>query len=212
LLSLLAEYDLLKKGIVSWWFNQTSRYNTPNTTYKLPKIGIINTAYNDDFPLDELTSNIFLKHQTLFNKNFIHDAIDSEVNNDRWNLNFCKKSFLQITCETTFSYPRPYISEKTIRNFLLKRPFIIVGSPGTIFQLQKLGFKTFNDFWNESYDLDKCHLTRLQKIFKIVKDICSKDIDELQNICYNMSDILEYNANHYITYYANKRLETLFND
>jgi hypothetical protein len=222
LLSLLNDADILDLGIVSWWFAESNLHkNEPLIKQVDPAdhsefqfiTTVPHTRINDLLPLDDRTSQIVTSQYSNFaNSNFAHHEISGKTNDNRWGLDFLQKSFVQVVAETVFNYPRVFFTEKTFRNFLLKRPFIIVGPTHTLDTLHNLGFKTFNDFWDESYDFDEDPLSRIHKIFNLIKDISSKSIDELQDMCNNMSDILEHNANHYINYYADQRINELFND
>jgi len=109
------------------------------------------------------------------------------------------QAFLQIVAETVFHYPNIYVSEKTIKPIIYKRPFVIVGSPGCLANVKSLGFKTFDAYWDESYDTMVDPEKRILAIMEIIKFICKKSIAELQELCYDMKDILEYNFNFYYT-------------
>jgi len=111
-----------------------------------------------------------------------------------------QKSFLYVCTETVFDYPHAYISEKSFKGITAKRPFIILGAPGTLSLLKSYGFKTFSDWWDEDYDLEYSVDLRLIKVYNIVKDICNLPIGQLQNLCDEMSQILEYNFIHYDTF------------
>jgi hypothetical protein len=68
--------------------------------------------------------------------------------------------------------------------------------PGTLKYLHDNGYKTFSDFWDESYDDCTNHEERLYKIFDVIKYIESKSIDELKDIYKDMKSILSYNRKH----------------
>jgi hypothetical protein len=59
-----------------------------------------------------------------------------------------------------------------------------------------LGFKTFDPWLDESYDsvtADKGLLI----IEKEIKRICDMNIDEVDELYWNMKDVLEHNFNHF---------------
>lgn len=111
-----------------------------------------------------------------------------------------QKSFLYVCTETVFDYPHAYISEKSFKGITAKRPFIILGAPGTLSLLKLYGFKTFSDWWDESYDSEDSIDLRLTKVYNIVKEVCELSVDSLQLLCKEMSQTLEYNFNHYDTF------------
>ena len=112
-------------------------------------------------------------------------------------------SFCFIITETTFQKPFPNLSEKTINSVVTKRPFLLVAPPGSLKYFQKLGFKTFDRWWDESYDQEEDHEKRILKILNVIDYIDSLSIGELRIIYDQMRDVLEFNAIH---------LETLKHD
>lgn len=221
LLAAMSELNIINKGITSWMFANSDQnisseinhvgYKDKKTNINLLKIEPF-TRINDHWPLSDYLDKCLTNHITQFDYNYQHKEVTGKPNHNRWDLQFCRKAFLQVVTETVLDYPHVYFTEKTIRNFLLKRPFVIVGAPGTLKILHSLGFKTFNDFWNEDYDNTLDPSQRIHKILKIIEDICSKDITELQSMCYNMREILDYNFKNYTTNYATIRAKSLINE
>jgi hypothetical protein len=109
-----------------------------------------------------------------------------------------QQGFLQIVTETVYDYPAIFYSEKTFKPIVNKRPFVMLGTPGSIKKLQDMGFKTFSNWWNEDYDNIQDPEKRLLSVFEIIKSVYNKSIEELQTLCNDMDDILEYNFNFYI--------------
>ena len=56
-----------------------------------------------------------------------------------------------------------------------------------------MGFKTFDQFWDESYDDCYDHEERMRKILKVIDYVDQKSIEELRLIYEQMTDILEHN-------------------
>jgi len=65
-------------------------------------------------------------------------------------------------------------------------------------ELQKLGFKTFGEFWDESYDQEISFTKRLEKIIDIMKDLANKTHGELLQMTREMCHILEHNYIHMV--------------
>jgi hypothetical protein len=114
--------------------------------------------------------------------------------------------FLQVVTETTYHYPVPFFSEKTTKPILNKRPFVIVGPVGSLANLRMLGFKTFSNFWNEEYDNILDPGNRIMTIFDLIRSICNQSIDELQSLCVEMEDVLNYNFNYYVNDFKKNQL------
>ena len=83
------------------------------------------------------------------------------------------------------------------------KPFIVVGPPKTLAYVQSFGFRTFSEFWDESYDDELDHGERLAKIFAVIDEILRKPISELREIYYQMTPILEHNLDVYNRILAN---------
>ena len=88
------------------------------------------------------------------------------------------------------------ITEKSLRPMWWKKPFIVVGQLNTLKGLQKMGYKTFHPFIDESYDSEEDLNKRFIKIMIEVEKLCNKSLDELQEFNNKIKHILEYNHNH----------------
>jgi hypothetical protein len=128
--------------------------------------------------------------------------------------NTLHKSLFNFVIEGSYDKPIPriyndpagevvHITEKTYRNFIYKKPFIILGQPGQLAFLHKLGYKTFHPIINENYDLNEDSAERFYLVMKEIKRLCSKSRKELIEMFKQVDDILEYNYNLYFS----KRLE-----
>lgn len=107
-----------------------------------------------------------------------------------------KNSFVNLVTETRFTSLSAYVSEKSLKPMYMYRPFILLSSYGTLNLLKKLGFRTFDKWWDESYDLEKNHVKRFEMVYSIVKDILSYDDDKIIKILTEMKPILEHNQKH----------------
>jgi hypothetical protein len=105
------------------------------------------------------------------------------------------KCFCTVITETRYAQPFSNISEKTFYSMLLGRPFILVAPPYSLEYIKKLGFLTFENFWDESYDRIENHSERLHAIFKLINDIDKLSINDLKILLDKMKDILEFNMN-----------------
>tara|TARA_B110000503_G_scaffold70378_1_gene109497 strand:- start:49 stop:1251 length:1203 start_codon:yes stop_codon:yes gene_type:complete len=109
-------------------------------------------------------------------------------------------SFVAIVSESRFAQPTANLSEKTLQVILNKKPFILLAPPFTLKYLKEdFGFKTFNKFWDESYDEEVIHIERMKKIFSIIDDIQNKPISELQDIYTQMKEIIDHNHRQLMT-------------
>lgn len=68
-----------------------------------------------------------------------------------------------------------HITEKTIKTLLTGMPFVMVSSPHFLAELRTIGFKTYSDFWDESYDEIEDHGRRRDKITALCNELYSFD-------------------------------------
>jgi hypothetical protein len=117
------------------------------------------------------------------------------INNPRLNPleNFYNDSFCDVINETRFAQHCGNYSEKLYQAIRYKRPFILVAPPHTIEYAKRMGFKTFSDFWDESYDQETNHEKRIIKILNLINYINSKSINELREIYNQMQEVLDHN-------------------
>lgn len=85
-------------------------------------------------------------------------------------------SAFSLVMETSVFNKNFHPTEKTIRNFLLKKPFIVFSSQHFLKYLHSLGFKTFGDVLDESYDNIECPRERCDAILNEVERMCNNNI------------------------------------
>lgn len=109
---------------------------------------------------------------------------------------------LSLVNETWVNDRQVFITEKTFKTMLLKHPFLMFGSPGTLAHLRELGYKTFWPYLDESYD-DEPHLpTRKNKILKVLDDFCRLSREHRLELRQHLDEIANFNYAH-----ANRALE-----
>lgn len=118
-----------------------------------------------------------------------------------------QQAFLLVINETAFNYPNPYLSEKTFKAIASNRPFVIAGAPGTLNLLHNIGFKTFSNIWDESYDQILDPTDRILAVVNIVEWVCTKSINELKDLYNEIEDILKYNFYFYKTQFKSSQLQ-----
>lgn len=118
------------------------------------------------------------------------------------------EAFAAIVTETRFAEPMANFSEKTTNAIKAHRPFVLFAPPNTLQYLHKLGFKTFGEFWDESYDRELCHESRLMKIFDVIDHIDGMTYYDVKYTLEKMKPILEHNAE--VLSYLSYRFPTLY--
>lgn len=101
-----------------------------------------------------------------------------------------------------------YPTEKTVRPMLLKKPFIAFGAKDYLAYLRQMGFRTFNDFWDEDYDGYE-GAVRLIKIQELINSISQKSTTELEKMYWDMQYTLDHNYNLLASQTYNTKLEKI---
>lgn len=125
----------------------------------------------------------------------------------RYSADFLQYALWNVVTETVGDYPHTYMSEKTVKAILTKRPFVVLGGHTPIKHLKKLGFRTFDRWINEDYDNLSTFANRSDNCIGQLKKFCSYTTQELQEIALEMQENLEYNFYHYINVFGKDDLE-----
>lgn len=106
---------------------------------------------------------------------------------------YYRDSFCDIVSESRFHRPLGNFSEKTLKPLYYKKPFILIAPPKTLEYMKTLGFQTFNEFWDESYDKIEDHEKRFKKVLTLIDFIDTMSLSELRTMYLKMVPILEHN-------------------
>lgn len=181
-----------KPGNYSWWYNSDTDWeSTVDWIEKLPKdyLNKNNTILNrEEFELDFSADKMQVDEK---HKLYLPDGSFSQPNIKYKNT--FDECFVCIVNETRFAQPTANFSEKIIDAINYRKPFIVVAPPKTLEYIRKFGFKTFSDYWDESYDKIENHSDRMLAIFALIDEINSKSLAELNEINHDMQTLLEHN-------------------
>lgn len=119
-------------------------------------------------------------------------------------LHEASRCYIAVINESRYGSPFPSISEKTLNMMCCKLPFIIVAGPFVLEYLKKLGFKTFDKWWDESYDQEIDHTLRIAKIMRLLDQLNQKTSDELIEMYNDMKDVIQHNSMMFETLPQNK--------
>jgi hypothetical protein len=133
-----------------------------------------------------------------------NDGIDPEVDNpaaNEWGkVEKYYSSYLYIVTETFFEGQAQgeftlFLSEKIFKPIIFFQPFVAFARPGTIKLLQDLGYKTFGDYIDESYDNIEDDKLRLLAAVESVKKFIELPQDTLTSLMIDMKPIFKHNYN-----------------
>jgi hypothetical protein len=87
------------------------------------------------------------------------------------------------------------LTEKSFKPIALGMPFILSATAGSLAYLRSYGFKTFDAFWDESYDLETDDFVRAEKVAAVLKKLDSLSDQEKQKLFESCWPIIEHNWN-----------------
>jgi hypothetical protein len=116
------------------------------------------------------------------------------------NLDICRyyhHFFCEIVCETYFTGNSFYPTEKIWRPLMMKTPFIVQGPQFYLDNLKKLGFKTFDRWWDEGHQHDPFDY-QPKAILEIMERISSMSTVDLQTMYEDMLPTLQHNHDRFM--------------
>ena len=181
LLCRLSDKNLLDQGMVS--------FNSPGQKY-LSKI-----VDDCDWYTDESRA-IFLKQtQQLTNRTIDTESIEGSLS-ATVDLEYSQKAMLQVVTETDFYKNKLHLTEKIFKPIVTGQPFMLLAGPGNLAYLREYGFKTFNDYWDESYDNISDHGKRVGAVVTQLERLSQLSHAQQKSIRHDMQDVIEHNFNH----------------
>ena len=181
--------------------NETSKYRfgvyirdtSGSRKYRTSIVDFINNEQNDVYcpyvhdpntvPESTESANIDWRHHNLFN--------------------------IQLVAETIFDTEKIHLTEKVFKPIVMYQPFIIFSGSGSLQYLKDYGFKTFSNFWDESYDLEKDSNKRFNKIKKLINELNSLSSRDFRKLMHSMQTVIDYNREYF---YSEKFYNVLFNE
>jgi hypothetical protein len=191
----LIEKDLLREGNFSFNHKLSSNIFTPDFVDELK----VFFPFQNGESISEIISQLDRKlpiyldlpDRSLLNAKGRGDVFQIEKG-------LYKDSYFSIIAESDFPEGRDPLrfTEKTLKPLLGLHPFLVFGSPGTL-KLQNLGFRTFDGFFNESYDDIDDPNQRFNLLFKQIEFLSSLQTEKLHELYSESFDILVHNYNHF---------------
>lgn len=105
------------------------------------------------------------------------------------------KAYCEFLFETELDSPsgEVFLSEKLNKPLKYLYPFVFVGEPNSLEIIHNLGFKTFDKWWDESYDNEPDDWKRLQMIIDLVLKLSDYDEKDLLHMYQDMKKTLQHN-------------------
>jgi hypothetical protein len=105
--------------------------------------------------------------------------------------------FLELVAETD-THSNKFFTEKTLKNFYIQKPFILMSGQHSLLELQNRGFRTFAPWINETYDQISCPNKRLYTILSEIDRISTLSLDDLNCMYQEMLPVFEHNKQNFL--------------
>ena len=174
-----------------------ARLFSANKSYRLDllnKLELRDSIYSllERCPYTDQTPNDVLSTNTVQPNSFDSHSNESAYIEMRHQTAF-NTSFLHVVMESIYTEKKHYLTEKTFKPIVLQQPFVLVGSCGTLGYLKSYGFKTFDNWWDESYDEIRDPEERLEAIADVVNYVAGLDWQQLYAMRTQMTEVLQHN-------------------
>jgi hypothetical protein len=103
------------------------------------------------------------------------------------------ESFIFLVTETCFFQRKTHLTEKIFKPIVLRMPFILAGCAYNLAYLRSYGFRTFGDYWDESYDTIEDPVLRIEAIAQVIKTVSELSTQQQMTMLLDMQPILEHN-------------------
>lgn len=121
---------------------------------------------------------------------------------------WAEKCLVNVITETVYQGQKHHLTEKTFKPIVMQQPFMLVSCQGSLAYLRSYGFRTFGQFWDESYDFAS-DSDRINLVAKLLRDLENMSLVERQHMQKHLSDITEYNKNWF---YSREFEQALWNE
>jgi hypothetical protein len=170
---------LLEQGYVSYNNAQIDRLSESLETYAL-----LPTEHRKN-----IESNLNLLNQKLvIDTDAAHGGLSAEIDIPQM-----QSAFVNLVTETIFYENKVHLTEKIFKPIVARMPFLLLAGPGNLAYLKSYGFKTFGDYWDESYDSITNNVDRFNAVLAILEKLCNTPHHELVEMKQDMQHILDHN-------------------
>lgn len=107
-------------------------------------------------------------------------------------------TYFSIVTETNFYQeygPGLFLSEKVFKPVGKKHPFLVLGRPHTLKKFNEIGYRSFSEIIDESYDNETDDRKRMQMVVNETKRLSNLSDSELSVFLDKAKEITEYNYN-----------------
>lgn len=155
-------------------------------------------SYNNQLDVGEVETDNPIEIDRFYLRNTVYDFVDScpfsadEQDSDWHNLyhhtvdKHHTNSYLNLILETHLDADQSggtFLTEKTFKPIKHSQLFLIVGPPGSVAQLRKMGYKTFDTWIDHGYDSIKNNTQRWDAVMREFERLCASNLHRIYIDC-----------------------------
>lgn len=109
---------------------------------------------------------------------------------------YYKDTYFSVVAETNFYQEYGsglFLSEKVFKPVSRRHPFLLLARPGTLQKFREIGYKSFSDIVDESYDDETDDNKRMHMVLAETKRLCTLSSSELHHFLSKAREITTYN-------------------
>ena len=188
------------KDDIFYSYRQKDIYLEKEITPKFKRSFDHNFMRNQDSISYRIISNTYswIANETLFYGN--QNPGGEDPNHNGWGVYSDNKQIVE-----------GFITEKTFKAYYYELPVLVVGLPRTYMHLRSLGYTTFPEFWDESFDIEEDDTIRLELIKRQIINYLEKPFEEIHDIFWSkqVQEKLEHNKNIFLNTAKNDPFSSL---
>jgi len=185
---------MTKRKLLNYFFMSMSKTQLEaGQTFTITASHLMHVHSQYNFTIDDIATCDAILPLVLDNTNFESYPMESTPDDIE---KYYSNSLINIITETYFFSKVIQVTEKTYKPIASLQPFIMIAAPRSLQHVQSMGFKTFSEFWDESYDTEDDHVIRFNKIFDLIENISKWSDEKKLEFSHQVKEIVEYNANH----------------
>lgn len=121
------------------------------------------------------------------------------INQPGCKLDFYNNAYWNFSIMASFSAYNLSLDKNIFLPILNLQPFVIVGPAESLQLLRSLGYKTFKNYINESYDNIADDEARMQSLFRLVYEMSHYTGLELSELNIKLRNIIKHNQAHFLS-------------
>lgn len=180
----LRKAGLINQGFVSYLEAQTLA-SARETLDAFPGVDAPDLVGN--FITDDPLPSLFLDQHFEANLFFAHNQA------------FYDASLFSVVTETCFTEKQCFITEKAYKPIYHKHPFLMVGPKGSLAHLRELGYRTFPELFDESYDEMEPSIAKMQVLVDNIARVAAMPDAARKSLFQGVASKVEHNHRLFMT-------------